>query len=93
MAAEDWSASTERFQLADAMIRDDYNRAMKIAQKLGKSDEYLTKNAYREWPLFRDFRKQPAFATTFESVFGEPLNRVRVRTDQDETKKDTRSVH
>jgi hypothetical protein len=35
--------------------------------------------AYREWPLFKEFRKSPEFAALFEEIFGEPLNKFVVQ--------------
>jgi hypothetical protein len=73
----DWSPTALKFQLAQAILLDDFNRAIDIMIKIGPRGE-ITKTAYREWPLFKEIRKSSDFGKTFEDIFGEPLNIVRV---------------
>jgi hypothetical protein len=77
--AEDWSATSQKFQLANAVLRDQFKEASEIVQQIGNKDEDVNKHAFREWPLFKEFRKSPEFIAIFEQVFGEPLNRIVVR--------------
>ncbi len=76
----DWSATAPKFQLAQAVILNQFDKALQIMTNLGKSDAHLMKMAYREWPLFKELRKVPGFSRTFEEIFGEPLNTVTVDT-------------
>jgi hypothetical protein len=73
----DWSATALKFQLAAAVLLDNFAQALSIMPKLGPKDPALTKMAYREWPLFREIRKSPQFAKTFEEIFEEPFNIVK----------------
>ncbi len=77
IGALDWSATALKFQMAQSIILEDFEQAIQIMTKIG-TDPALGKMAYREWPLFKEIRKVPAFATTFERIFGEPLNIVRL---------------
>ena len=78
MAGEDWSASGDAFQLAEAVLRDDVENAVRVMRRLGDTHEIVVKQSYREWPLFREIRKEELFRTTFEAIFKEPLERVEV---------------
>jgi hypothetical protein len=77
--AEDWSAMNLKFQLAHAVLTDNFAGAISIVTQIGKSEQELDKHSYREWPLFKEFRKYPDFITLFERIFGEPLNKVVVQ--------------
>ncbi|NTU74021.1 hypothetical protein HGB07_07750 [Candidatus Roizmanbacteria bacterium] len=68
--AEDWSATSDDFRLAIAALRDNFDEAAKLMKSIGK-DNRLGKFEYREWPVFRDFRKSDQFASTYKEVFGE----------------------
>lgn len=67
----DWSALTDEFQIANAVLRDDFGSAAEIMKRIG-SDGALSIAEYREWPLFRWFRKSTEFLDAYEDVFGEP---------------------
>jgi hypothetical protein len=73
--AEDWSATSFRFKLADAVLRDDFKKANEMVVKLGKDGD-VGMHDYRDWPLFKEFRKSPEFVSLFEQIFGEPLNKI-----------------
>ncbi|TWT47879.1 hypothetical protein Pla22_52460 [Rubripirellula amarantea] len=67
---EDWTACSNAFRLAEAVLRDDFVRGAAIVEKIGVSDE-LSKKDYQTWPLFREFRKSDEFLASYKSVFGE----------------------
>jgi hypothetical protein len=72
----DWSATALKFQMAQAVLLDDFKQAIEVMTKIG-TDPAVSKMAYREWPLFKEIRKIADFSMTFEQIFGEPLNVVR----------------
>jgi hypothetical protein len=74
----DWSATSPKFQIAQATLLDDFGKAVQFMSLIGASDPDIGKLAYREWTLFKELRKFPAFATAFERIFGEPLTTVRL---------------
>lgn len=72
MKSEDWSAKSDDYRLADAVLAEDWTKSAKIMRRIGK-DGSVEKHSYRDWPLFRDFRKQALFLDTYSEVFGEPF--------------------
>lgn len=67
----DWSATHDRFKLAGAVLKENYPGALKIMKKIWKEDDHINKDAYREWPLFCDFRKTPEFKDLYKNIFNE----------------------
>jgi len=74
MRAVDWSAKGDNFKIAEAVLRDDFETAAKIARRIGPNG-IVTQNNYRDWPLFRQFRKSEVFLATYLEIFGEPFSR------------------
>lgn len=72
MRSEDWTAKSDEYRLADAVLAEDWTKAAKIMKRVGK-DGAVDKHSYRDWPLFRDFRKQEIFLQTYSEVFGTPF--------------------
>ncbi len=66
---EDWSAASDQFKLAEAVILDDFDRADDLVKRIGSTSDSIDKNAYREWPLFTEYRKSEGFLKAFEEVF------------------------
>jgi hypothetical protein len=79
LAAEDWSATSMKFKLALAVLRDDHEVVLQLMSQIG-SDGEMNKHFYREWPLFREIRKSKEFGAKFEEVFGEPFTAIIVDT-------------
>ncbi len=77
--AEDWTAMNLKFQLAHAVLTDNFAEAISIVERIGTGEPELDKHSYREWPLFKEFRKCRDFIQLFERTFGEPLNKVVVQ--------------
>ncbi len=77
IASEDWSATQAAFRLAVAVILDNFDEANNIVREIGKEGK-VTKLDYREWPLFRGYRKSEDFIKTFEEVFEEPFHLAQV---------------
>ena len=84
MKSEDWSASQDSFKLADAVLKDDIEATTQMMRRIGATDEVVTKESYRAWPLFREIRKQEAFRKTYQEIFGEPLEKVEVKAGGEE---------
>ncbi len=76
VAREDWSATSGRFRLAEAVILENYENAYDIMQEIGVNYNEIGKSEYREWPLFKEIRKENRFVELFEQIFGEPYNKV-----------------
>lgn len=69
----DWSASNDKFKLAIYVIKEEYDLAIKIMKTIGNSNEHLNKEAYRDWPLFLEFRKTEDFKIAYKEIFEEDL--------------------
>lgn len=64
---EDWSAASIEFRLAEAVLLDDFTSAIAIMKQIG-TGICPGKDGYREWPLFKEFRKSSDFVSTFEAM-------------------------
>ncbi len=90
--SQDWSAKNDEFKLAEAVLLDKFSDATIIMKRIGTTGK-PHKNAYRDWPLFTQFRKSEQFNKAFEDVFGEPYrerspaSEVDVKGKLDELKK------
>jgi hypothetical protein len=73
--AEDWSASDLDFQVAVAVLRNEFKEAARLVTKIG-ADGVVKKEAYEEWPLFKDFRQSDEFRNSYKQVFGQDFVNV-----------------
>ena len=69
----DTSAMNIDLQIPKKVLEEEYDEVYSMMKNLGKGSKILTKEAYREWPIFRKIRKQKEFEDTFEIIFGEKL--------------------
>lgn len=65
----DWSAVSDDFLLAHAVLRDDFAYARTIMRRIGNSG-VVSKSNYNEWPLFKKFRETSDFSIEYSSIFG-----------------------
>jgi len=75
IASQDWTATGAMFQLAEAVLREKYDEAVRLMESIGSKGE-PSKAAYKTWPLFKEIRKTKEFGETFEKIFREPLGKV-----------------
>lgn len=66
--SEDWSIGIH-FQLAVAVLKEEYDEAKKLMIKIGPDDEDFSASNYQEWPLFKKFRDTDDFKKTFKEIF------------------------
>jgi len=83
--SKDWSAKNDEFKLAEAVLLDDFMTAVAIMKRIGANGK-PGKDAYRDWPLFTNFRKSEQFLRTFEEVFCEPFHETPPATESDMTR-------
>lgn len=67
---EDWSSVNTDFQLAYAVLTEDYSRAKDLMVRLGSSGEYFNEFSYHQWPIFKEFRKSQNFLDGYNEVYG-----------------------
>lgn len=75
LAAEDWSSTADKFSLACMVLRDDFDAAASLMEKIG-ADSSPNEHSYQNWPIFKEFRKSPQFAKAYEKVFGRPFKGI-----------------
>ena len=71
----DWSAYSSIFKLASYVLKDDYEAAVEIMKVIGNNPKEIGQNDYKEWPIFREFRKQEIFEKTYEEIYKERLEK------------------
>jgi hypothetical protein len=67
---KDWSASSDDFKLAYAILTDDFEKAYQIMIKVGDNGD-VDKSNYKQWPLFNIIRKEDKFKETYQTIFKE----------------------
>jgi hypothetical protein len=80
LRSEDWSACDDRFALAVNVLEDKFDEAAALIVRVPESD--ISRTAYRDWPLFRNFQKSEAFLTAYEARFGEPFRLLDVEVSE-----------
>ncbi|HCE42373.1 MAG TPA: hypothetical protein DET40_02350 [Lentisphaeria bacterium] len=78
---EDWSACGDKFKLGIAALSDDYSRGYEIMRRL-KHDESFHRSFYKDWPIFREFRKQDVFAEVYEECYAERFAMEQITKSQ-----------
>lgn len=71
--SKDWSASSDKFKLAFAVLTDNTVEVFKLMKKIGRSEE-IVKDHYKIWPLFKQVRELDEFKETFKDIFNEEYN-------------------
>ncbi len=79
LAAEDWSAANDLFQVCVAALKADFPAAIRHMKVLGLRAG-PKKEGYRDWPVFKEIRKTAEFQDAFMEIFGEPITTVTVVT-------------
>ena len=74
MKREDWSAKDDSFQLANAILSENWKNASNIMRRIGHSGK-IKKSDYLHWPLFKDFRMQEEFHKVYAEVFSEEFTK------------------
>lgn len=70
-------------------LEESYGEVYVKMRNNGKSSEVLTAQAYRDWPIFKELRKQPDFEIVFKEVFGENLyDSPIIKVVEEDTKKE-----
>lgn len=62
------------FIVPKLVLEEKYDDVYVKMKSLGRESEILSKDHYRDWPIFQKIRKEERFRNTFSEVFGEPLD-------------------
>ena len=68
--SQDWSALCNDFRIAEKVLREDYDDALEIMEKIGMKGDFINEHAYHVWPLFREFRQTEQFLKGYKKVYG-----------------------
>ncbi|MCH8148050.1 MAG: hypothetical protein IH987_08680 [Planctomycetes bacterium] len=68
--AVDWSGSIRDLRLGVEVLREKHDDAAKLMREIGKRGELVREDGYREWPVFREFRKTEQFKAAFKEIYG-----------------------
>jgi hypothetical protein len=69
LAKKDWTATEPSFLLAERVLYEDYTQAKQLMILTGR-DKYIPEEAFRDWPLFREFRRSKEFGEAYEELYG-----------------------
>lgn len=83
---EDWSDCSDKFKIAVAVLLDKHEDAAALMASIGVQESF-PEQVYKDWPLFKEFRKTEIFAQTFQQTFGHSFNQYKVteRADSSES--------
>lgn len=69
LACEEWNSRPGPFQLAHAVLTDNFAAARELMLELGCNGE-VTRDAFDHWPLFKSFRETAEYTTSYELIYG-----------------------
>ncbi len=85
LGQKNWGSSY-KFQLGEDVLRDEYDRASLVMKQLGheiipEKNPIDSEEAYRTWPIFREFRKTEQFREAFREIFNKEFEIVATKED------------
>jgi len=69
LSKDDWTASEDAFMLANRVLEENFQDAVRLMLLVAQNGD-VPEAAFRDWPLFRQFRESPLFPQAFEEAFG-----------------------
>lgn len=80
LKSRDWSALDDNYQLAEAVLRENWDKAIFAMKRIGNSGK-IKKIDYRDWPLFREFRKRDDFLQAYKEIFAESYPNIIIKEE------------
>ena len=77
----DWSALSDKFKLAYAVMLDNFGKAASLMKQIGNNGE-VTQINYRHWSLFKEFRTTIIFQKTYSEIFNEKYEIIEHETEE-----------
>ena len=74
LSSQDSSAWNDDFLIPKYTLEQKYEIVFGLMEAKGDKSEILNAKAYREWPIFKEIRKEKVFEELFEKIFNEHLN-------------------
>ena len=89
IAAVDWSAATNDFQICIAAIKGDIEGFVELMPLVAQG-KLIDKSEFREWPVFDWVREERSVREAFQELFGEPITNPadEERSDQPENRRE-----
>lgn len=81
----DWSALCNDFRLAEKVLREDYDAALKLMEKIGTKGDFVVEHFYHVWPLFSKFRETTQFLKGYKQVYGYDFS-TKLKTSAEESR-------
>lgn len=96
----DWSAMSDKFKLSKAILLNEFETVYKLMKKIGKDEDELPQEGYKEWPLFLKVREEEEFKKVYKEIFKEEYEFVKYDDDyllkfgikEDKTEKDKKEL-
>lgn len=73
----DWSAMSDKFKLSKAILLDDFETVYRLMKKIGKDQDEISQESYKEWPLFNTIRQEEKFKEIYKEIFDEEYEFVK----------------
>lgn len=73
----DWGPCEDKFKLAVATLRENYEDVYSIMKRLQYDNNFL-RSYYCDWPIFKKLRTEEEFQTVFEECYKEPFANMQV---------------
>lgn len=73
LAGIDCSTWKDELLIPKLTLEEEYDQVYAKMRSVGKGSDILTPESYRQWPIFKEIRKEKPFASVFKEIFGEEL--------------------
>ena len=73
LSKEDTTAWKDELLIPKYVLEDNFEAAYVKMTAVGSVSEILTAENYRQWPIFKEIRKEQKFCSLFKDIFGEEL--------------------
>ncbi len=87
----DWSSSSDDFKICVAALRGDMDEVTRLMPIVANADA-VSKEHFRNWPVFKFVRDQERFLLRFREIFGEPLRQEKAPKAMEFSDDDTDAV-
>ena len=81
----DWSGWAPEFKLAVATLNQEFEQVYELMKEIGPDYKRLGSNEYRDWPLFKEIRKEEKFQEVYTEIFGHELSHFRQSEKENNT--------
>ena len=81
---EDWSASDIVFKFGVEILNDNFEKAGELMKLIGTGNEWINKECYSTWPLFKEFRKNDIFRNIYKEIFQQSYEQTEIVIKDDE---------